>query len=81
LGGLYIGVFRSSWSISDEDGQHRRHEAHLSMGDTAWPGARTTYARLGLVALLVDFLISICLSWLNINAVKILGQFEFWKVS
>jgi hypothetical protein len=56
LGSLYIGVFRSSLSIWEQDGRHRRLEVQTSMGGMVWAGARATYARLGLVGPLVCFL-------------------------
>jgi hypothetical protein len=62
-GGLYIGVFRLSFASRDKDGRHRRSDAQTSMGGVAWLGACTTYAQMGLVASLVDFLCSRCFSW------------------
>jgi hypothetical protein len=35
-GGLYIGIFRSSWASGDKDGQHRRSEPQTRLGGAAW---------------------------------------------
>jgi hypothetical protein len=74
LGGLYIVIFRSSWSIWDEDGWHRRFKDQMRLGGVAWLGARTSCACLGLMASLIDFLCSRRFSWSNINTQKILGD-------
>jgi hypothetical protein len=57
-GGIYIGVFRSSWASGDEDGRHQSLEAQTSMGGMAWLGARATWSCLAILAHLVDFLCS-----------------------
>jgi hypothetical protein len=62
-GGLYIGVFMSSWALGDEDGWNRRLEAQTSMGGVAWPGARATWSCLAPRAHLVDFFLTRCFSW------------------
>jgi hypothetical protein len=50
------------------------------MGGAAWPRAHATYAVLGSGGPLAYFLSSGCFSCKNIQATKILGQFEFKKV-
>jgi hypothetical protein len=62
-GGLYIGVFRSSWASRRKDGWQRRSQAQTSLGGTTWPGARATWSHLAPGPHLVDFLISRCFSW------------------
>jgi hypothetical protein len=79
--GIYIGVYRSTSSIWDQDRRHRRYEAQTSLGGAARPGARTTWSRLALLDKLVCFFFSCWFLGKNNNARKILAPFEFWKVS
>jgi hypothetical protein len=73
-GGLYIGVFRSTPSIWDQDGRHRSYEAQTSLCGAAWPGAHATWSCLDLIGSLMCFFSC----WFPGKI--ILALFEFWKV-
>jgi hypothetical protein len=79
-GSLYIGVFRSSSVLGEEDGWHQSSRAQTSLGGAVWSWAHTTRSRLTSGAHLVDLFCYRWFSWYNINTRKIPDQFEFWKV-